>query len=79
VFSDLPPGDYVIAALTDMEPSDLLDPSFLETLLPSGVTVRIDEGGRTIQDLRIGREHMGGLKPAPPAAGLAVCSPQPEA
>ena len=36
-FRDLPAGDYLIAALTDMEPSDLGDGSFLESLIPGAV------------------------------------------
>jgi hypothetical protein len=50
---DLPAGDYLIAALTDMEPSDLLDQSFIEGLIPGAVAVRLDDGEKKTQDLRI--------------------------
>lgn len=53
VVRDLPAGDYLIAALTDLEPSDLVDLSFLERLAAGAVPVHLDEGERKIQDLRI--------------------------
>ena len=59
VFRDLPPGDYLIAALTDMEPADLLDVAFLEGLVPAAVPVRLAEGERRTQDLRIARYLSG--------------------
>jgi hypothetical protein len=54
-FRDLPSGDYLIAALTDLEPDDLADVSFMEQLAAAAVKVALPEGGRTTQDLRIGR------------------------
>ncbi len=53
----LPPGTYFLAALTDVEPADLEDVAFLESIVPSALTVTIGEGERKIQNLRIG----GGL------------------
>lgn len=52
---DLPPGDYFIAALTDLEPGDLMDTAFLEQILPAAVTVRLGEGERKVQDLRLAK------------------------
>ncbi|MEZ5319062.1 MAG: carboxypeptidase-like regulatory domain-containing protein [Vicinamibacterales bacterium] len=52
-FANLPGGDYLIAALADMEVSDLVDPAFLEQLVPAAVPVHLDEGARVAQDLRI--------------------------
>jgi hypothetical protein len=54
-FRALPAGDYLIAALTDLEPRDLLDPFFVERLVAAGVAVRIADGETTTQDLRIAR------------------------
>jgi hypothetical protein len=51
---DLPAGDYLIAALPDFEPDDLLDPAFFETLLPASAKVTLGEGEQKTQDLRIG-------------------------
>jgi len=53
-FVDLPPGDYVLAAVTDMEPDAWKDPVFLRSLVVGGVRVTIGEGEQKRQDLRIG-------------------------
>ena len=58
-FSDLPAGDYLLAALGDLDPADLDDRAFLEQLTAAGVKVSLGEGQRTTQDLRIGGK--GGL------------------
>ncbi len=55
VFRDLPAGDYRLAALTDLEATDLFDTTFLEGLLPGGVPVHLDEGEKKTQDVRIVR------------------------
>jgi hypothetical protein len=52
--SDLPPGQYYLAALKDLDPADLEDPAFLETLIPAAALVTVAEGQKTVQDLRIG-------------------------
>jgi hypothetical protein len=54
-FVDLPPGDYVLAAVADMEPDAWRDPAFLRSLVARGVEVTIGEGEQKTQDLRIGR------------------------
>jgi len=51
---DLPPGDYLIVALTDVEPNEWQNSSFLADIAASGVKVSITEGGVTAQTLRIG-------------------------
>ena len=53
ILRDLPSGDYLIAALTDLEPSDLNDASFLERLVPAAVKVHLNDGEKKIQDLRL--------------------------
>ena len=53
-FIDLPPGDYVLAAVTDMEPDEWKDPDFLRSLVAGGVQVSVGEGEQKTQDLRIG-------------------------
>jgi hypothetical protein len=58
VFRDLPAGDYLLAALTDIEPSDLGDEAFLEALVSGAVPVSLGDGERKTQDLRlIGRDE----------------------
>ncbi len=49
----LPPGDYLLAALTDVEPGEWNDRAFLEMLVPAGVKVSIGEGEKKKQDLQI--------------------------
>lgn len=51
---DLPPGQYYLAALRDLDSTDLEDPAFLEMLIPSAALVTVTEGQKTVQDLRIG-------------------------
>jgi hypothetical protein len=61
-FVDLPAGDYVLAAVMDMEPDAWKDPAFLRSLVVGGVPVTIDEGEQKTQDLRIGRATISGLR-----------------
>jgi hypothetical protein len=49
----LPPGDYHIAALTDVEQGEWHDPRFLDALVPGAVQVTLKDGERRTQDLRI--------------------------
>ena len=51
----LPPGRYLLAALTDVDENDWQDQAFLEQLVPASVAITIGEGERKTQDLRIGR------------------------
>ena len=65
-FVDLPPGDYVLAAVTDMEPDAWRDPAFLRSLVVGGVQVTIGEGEQKTQDLRIGRAALPAIAVHPP-------------
>jgi len=47
------PGEYYLAALTEMQPDDHLDPTFLELLLPSAIRVTIAAGEKKVQDIRL--------------------------
>jgi hypothetical protein len=53
VFADLPPGDYLIAAVTDFAASDFKDRTILEQLAGAAVKVSIAEGAKAVQDLRL--------------------------
>jgi hypothetical protein len=53
VFPNLPAGAYLITALTDLDPLDLVDMAFLEQLAASGLAVTVQEGEKKQQDLRI--------------------------
>lgn len=52
--SGLLPGEYFVAALTDLESGEWNDPAFLEQLVSSAAKVVLREGETTRQDLRIG-------------------------
>jgi hypothetical protein len=54
-FRSLPPGDYMIAAVTDLDPGGQFDPEFLKAVAGGSVRVSISEGARVAQDLRVGR------------------------
>ena len=53
ILADLPAGEYLVAALTDLDPSEWQDASFLEQVAPATVKVTIREGEKKVQDLRI--------------------------
>jgi hypothetical protein len=49
----LPPGDYQIAAVNDLEPGGQYDLELLKALLVASTRVTLTEGGKISQDLRI--------------------------
>jgi hypothetical protein len=54
-FVNLPSGEYLLAALTDLVPEELQDPSFLQALMKGAVAVTVRGGQHSRQDLRVGR------------------------
>jgi hypothetical protein len=50
----LPPGEYLLAALTDLETGEWNDPTLLEELLKSSAKVSLRDGETTTQDFRFG-------------------------
>lgn len=54
-FRSLPPGDYFLAAVTDLEPGRQFDQELLRTLVGASVHVTLADGGRVTQGLRVGR------------------------
>jgi uncharacterized protein (DUF2141 family) len=57
----LPPGEYFLAALTDLEAGEWNDPTLLDELVASSTTVTLREGQTTRQDIRIGGDTPEGL------------------
>jgi protocatechuate 3,4-dioxygenase beta subunit len=51
--SNLPPGEYRVAAVVDVSPTEITDPQFLEQLVAASVKITLAEGERKTQDLRI--------------------------
>jgi len=52
-FVGFPPGEYRIAAVTDVETGEWLDPEFLRQLLPASISVRLADGQQVTQDIRV--------------------------
>jgi hypothetical protein len=50
----MPPGEYLVVALTDLESGEWNDPALLAQLAPSAVKVTLREAETTRQDFRIG-------------------------
>jgi hypothetical protein len=50
----LPPGDYYLCALSDLDVNDLYDTAFLEQLASSSIKLTLADGERKTQDLKIG-------------------------
>ena len=48
-----PPGEYHLCALTELEPSSLSDPAFLEQLVAGSIKVSLGEGATVRQDIKI--------------------------
>jgi hypothetical protein len=53
VFQNLPPGEYRIAATTDLVPADLRDATALEALLPHSLPVTLGLGEKKTIDIRV--------------------------
>jgi hypothetical protein len=48
----LPPHDYLVVAVKDIEVGQWQDPEFLESIRAQGVRVSLDEGTTSVQDLK---------------------------
>ena len=53
-FRGLPPGDYHLAAIDDVEAGEWFDPAFLQRLLPNAMLLTLGEGEQKVQDIRLG-------------------------
>jgi hypothetical protein len=53
VLTDLPAGDYLLAALTDLDPLEWQTAEFLEQVAAASVKVTLGEGEKKVQDLRV--------------------------
>jgi hypothetical protein len=48
-----PPGDYLLAAITDLAPNESGDPAFLERAAPAAIKISVALGEKKTQDMRI--------------------------
>jgi hypothetical protein len=53
-FANVPPGDYWLAPVDDVEPGQWFDSTFLQRIEPTAIKVTIGEGEKKTQDLRVG-------------------------
>jgi protocatechuate 3,4-dioxygenase beta subunit len=53
-FRNVPPGEYLLAPVEDVEPGEWYDPAFLQRLAPGALHVTILEGEKKVQNVRIG-------------------------
>jgi len=52
-FHNLPAGDYLVAAVDDVEPGEWFDPAFLQRIAPAGIRVVVSDGEQKVLDVRI--------------------------
>jgi hypothetical protein len=52
-FNALPPGDYLVVAVDDVEQGEWFDPAFLERMRRHAVRVRLAEGDQQARDVRL--------------------------
>lgn len=50
---NLPPGDYALAAVTDVEPGEWFNPEFLKELIAASMRISLADGDRKTQDIRL--------------------------
>jgi hypothetical protein len=53
VITDVPAGDYRLAAVVDVAPGEASDPSFLEEVSATSIAVTLHEGEKKVQDVRL--------------------------
>ena len=58
-FGNLPPGEYYLAAVTEVAPDEWRDPAFLAEIAEKSLHVRIELGQRKVQDVQIRGHSIG--------------------
>ena len=53
-FKNVPPGEYYMAALEDLEPGEWFDPALLQRVMSSAIKITIADGEKKVQDLKSG-------------------------
>ena len=53
VFRNLPAGEYLIGAVTDLEQNQWYEPAFLSQMLGASVKITLADGDRKVQDIRL--------------------------
>ncbi len=52
--ADLPPGDYLMSAVVDIDQDEWQNPAFLDTLVGTSVKISLGDGEKRVQDVKIG-------------------------
>jgi len=52
----MPPHDYLVVAVKDMEPGQFQDPEFLESIKAQAVRISLNEGETKVQDVKAARQ-----------------------
>jgi len=47
----MPPGKYLLAAVTDIDRNEQFDPAFLASIVPAAVPLILQPGEKKVQDL----------------------------
>jgi hypothetical protein len=50
----VPPGEYFLAPVDDVEPGEWFDPAFLQRLAPTALRLTIGEGEKKVQNVKVG-------------------------
>ena len=53
-FQGLAAGDYLLAAIDDIEPGEWFDPSMLQRLVQTAMRISLADGEHKAQDIRLG-------------------------
>jgi hypothetical protein len=52
-FRNLPAGEYRLTAVTDVEPGEWYDPSFLGQLVNASIPITVKDGEKKVQDIKV--------------------------
>jgi hypothetical protein len=50
----LPPGEYLLAVATEIDPGDWGDPAYMEQLAAAAIRISLAEGEKKVQNVRVG-------------------------
>ena len=66
-FLNLPPGEYFLGVMTEVDPKQAGDPALLEQLAPAAIRLTIGPGEKKTQDIRIAGPPLASGRAAPSA------------
>jgi hypothetical protein len=66
-FLNLPPGEYFLGVMTEVDPKQAGDPALLEQLAPAAIRLTIGPGEKKTQDIKIAGPPLASARAAPSA------------